>query len=71
MKSPTAGIRVLTPRAAAALLGVSADHVRRLAAAGSLPARDVAAPGSGQHEWRFSERALLEWLEGRPEPIRA
>lgn len=49
---------VLTPAAAADLLQVSEDDVRRLAEAGELPGRRVG------DEWRFSREALLRWLGG-------
>lgn len=47
---------VLTPAEAAALLQVEPGELLALAEAGELPARRV-----GEH-WRFSRRALLDWL---------
>jgi excisionase family DNA binding protein len=47
---------VLTTEQLAALLQVDEDTVRRLAAAGEIPGRKVGAV------WRFSRRAVLDWL---------
>lgn len=47
----------LTTREAAELLGVSQQTVLRLARRGELPGRKVG------WEWRFSQRALIRWLE--------
>jgi excisionase family DNA binding protein len=55
---------VLTTAEAAQLLRVGEGTVRDLAARGELPGRKL-----GRH-WRFSRRALLEWL-GAPERARA
>jgi excisionase family DNA binding protein len=55
---PTAGEgpEVLTTEQLAALLQVDEDTVRKLAAAGELPGRKIGA------HWRFSRRAVLDWL---------
>jgi excisionase family DNA binding protein len=50
---------VLTADQLAGLLQVDAKTVRSLAARGVLPGRKV-----GRH-WRFSRRAVLDWLGGR------
>jgi len=47
---------VLTTEQLAALLQVDEDTVRKLAAAGEIPGRKVGA------HWRFSRRAILDWL---------
>jgi excisionase family DNA binding protein len=55
---------VLTVAEAARLLRVGETTVRDLAARGELPGRKLG------RQWRFSRRALLEWL-GAPERARA
>jgi excisionase family DNA binding protein len=54
---PTPEPAVLTPRQAAELLQIDERLVLDLAAAHRLPGRLVG------ETWRFSRRALLEWLE--------
>jgi excisionase family DNA binding protein len=49
---------VLTADQLADLLQVDARTVRSLAARGELPGRKI-----GRH-WRFSRRAVLDWLGG-------
>ena len=49
---------VLTLEQLASLLQVDPDVVRGLARRGELPGRKVG------REWRFSRRAVLEWLRG-------
>jgi excisionase family DNA binding protein len=49
---------VLTADQLADLLQVDARTVRSLAARGELPGRKI-----GRH-WRFSRRAVLDWLAG-------
>jgi excisionase family DNA binding protein len=49
---------VLTAEQLAELLQVDTKTVRSLAAQGELPGRKV-----GRH-WRFSRRAVLDWLAG-------
>jgi excisionase family DNA binding protein len=51
---------VLTVREAAELLRVGEHTVRALAARGELPARRLG------RRWRFSRRALLDWLAAPP-----
>jgi excisionase family DNA binding protein len=51
---------VLTAAQAADLLQVDEEAVLALAAAGELPGRTIA------DQWRFSRRALLDWLAGEP-----
>jgi excisionase family DNA binding protein len=51
---------VLTIAEAARLLRVGESTVRELAARGEVPGRKLG------RQWRFSRRALLEWL-GAPE----
>jgi excisionase family DNA binding protein len=53
------GFEVLTAAEAAALLRVETDAVVALAESGDLPARSIG------DEWRFSRRAVLDWLGGR------
>jgi excisionase family DNA binding protein len=52
---------VLTPAQAAELLQVDEKTVRTLATRGELPGRKL-----GRH-WRFSRRALLDWLAAAAE----
>ncbi|MDP8927935.1 MAG: helix-turn-helix domain-containing protein [Actinomycetota bacterium] len=47
---------VLTAEEAAEYLAVSVKTIRQLARAGRLPGRHVGK------EWRFSRKALLDWL---------
>lgn len=47
---------VLTTEQLAELLQLDEDTVRRLAAGGDIPGRKVGA------HWRFSRRAILDWL---------
>ena len=54
----TASSEVLTAEQLAELLQVDAKTVRSLAARGELPGRKL-----GRH-WRFSRRAVLDWLGG-------
>lgn len=49
---------VLTAEQLADLLQVEAKTVRSLAARGELPGRKLG------REWRFSRRAVLDWLAG-------
>lgn len=56
---------VLTPGQAAELLQIDERLVLDLAAAQRLPGRRVG------EEWRFSRRALLEWLESPNEADRS
>jgi excisionase family DNA binding protein len=57
VRSASAGTEeVLTLEEAAALLRAPVDAIRAAAAAGELPARQLAG------EWRFSRAALLAWL---------
>jgi excisionase family DNA binding protein len=49
---------VLTPAQLAELLQVDEKTVRDLARRGQVPARKIG------REWRFSRRAVLEWLGG-------
>jgi PTS system nitrogen regulatory IIA component len=49
---------VLTTDQLAALLQLDASTVRRLAADGEIPGRKIAG------HWRFSRRAVLDWLAG-------
>lgn len=48
---------VMDTAEAAQFLGFSVEHVRVMARAGRVPAVKLG------HEWRFSRRQLLEWLE--------
>ncbi len=54
----TAASEVLTAEQLAELLQVDAKTVRSLAARGELPGRKLG------REWRFSRRAVLDWLGG-------
>ena len=47
---------VLTTEQLAELLQLDEDTVRKLAASGEIPCRKVGA------HWRFSRRAVLDWL---------
>lgn len=47
---------VLTAEEAAEYLAVSVKTIRQMASAGRLPGRHVGK------EWRFSRKALLDWL---------
>ena len=49
---------VLTPSQVAELLQVEEKTVRDLARRGEIPARKIG------REWRFSRRAVLDWLSG-------
>jgi excisionase family DNA binding protein len=49
---------VLTGEQLAELLQVDVKTVRSLAARGQLPGRKIG------REWRFSRRAVLDWLAG-------
>jgi excisionase family DNA binding protein len=49
---------VLTGEQLAGLLQVDVKTVRSLAARGQLPGRKIG------REWRFSRRAVLDWLAG-------
>jgi excisionase family DNA binding protein len=49
---------VLTLEQLAQLLSLDLESVRALAEAGDLPGRRLAG------EWRFSRRAILDWLGG-------
>jgi excisionase family DNA binding protein len=51
-------LEVLTPKQAAELLQVDENTVVRLADNGEIPARKLGKA------WRFSRRALLDWLAG-------
>jgi excisionase family DNA binding protein len=53
-----ASAEVLTAEQLAELLQVDAKTVRSLAARGDLPGRKLG------REWRFSRRAVLDWLAG-------
>jgi excisionase family DNA binding protein len=55
----------LTVAEVAGTLGVSTRTVRRLIAAGALPASDVAVPGSRRRAWRVERRLLDEWTRWR------
>lgn len=68
MESPTrhAHLDVLTPTEAGRMLRCSAATVRRLAANGRLPARDIGMAGT--HEWRIPRAALLAWLSKTAAP---
>jgi excisionase family DNA binding protein len=58
LPAPESQPEVLTAEQLAALLQLDVDTVRRLVARGELPGRKV-----GGH-WRFSRKAVLEWLAG-------
>jgi excisionase family DNA binding protein len=49
---------VLTLEQLAEMLSLDADSARALAEAGELPGRKLG------EEWRFSRRAILDWLGG-------
>ena len=52
------GPEVLTGEQLAELLQVDVKTVRELAARGEIPGRKIG------REWRFSRRAVLDWLAG-------
>lgn len=54
--APADAPEVLTTEQLAGLLQVDEDTVRRLAVSGKLPGKKVGA------HWRFSRRAILDWL---------
>ncbi len=54
---PTTEPAVLTPPQAAELLQIDEQLVLELAASGELPARRLG------EQWRFSGRALMNWLD--------
>ena len=54
----SASAEVLTAEQLANLLQIDSKTVRSLAARGELPGRRI-----GRH-WRFSRRAILDWLAG-------
>jgi excisionase family DNA binding protein len=58
---PVEGGEVLTTAEAAELLQVDEQALRKMAASGELPGRRIG------RDWRFSRRALLEWLAGEGE----
>jgi excisionase family DNA binding protein len=60
----TGALEVLSSEQAAELLQLKPADVERLAGAGELPGRMLAA------QWRFSRAALLEWL-AHPSPAQA
>jgi excisionase family DNA binding protein len=53
-----AAVEVLTVEQLAELLQLDAKTVRSLAARGEIPGRKLG------REWRFSRRAVLDWLAG-------
>jgi len=55
---PTGPLEVLDAAQAAELLAVAESAIIELAARGELPGRQIAG------DWRFSRRALLDWLGG-------
>ena len=50
---------------AARIAGLSGETLRKHIRWGSLPAHDVAAPGSSRPVWRIDPSDLASWLEGR------
>ena len=56
--TPVHELEVLTLEQLAALLEVDADAARGLAETGELPGRKIG------EEWRFSRRAVMDWLAG-------
>lgn len=64
--------RLLTPREAAEIVGVSTDHVRSLIKQGSLVATNVGL-GKRVQRWRVSPdelQAFIRQRRNRPEPVR-
>lgn len=55
----------MTLRDAAAFLGIKPDILSRLAHDGKVPCRDLGL--GGKANFRFSKRALSEWLAGQNE----